>query len=46
MNNVPKWDVHLLNKEMLKMLKVDCAHTAELIETNPFYRWQEEKYDI
>lgn len=40
--DVPGWDAHLLNEQMLKMLETDCAHTAELIEKEGFYRWSEE----
>ena len=42
MYDSPGWDAHLLNGAMMDMLKKDCANTAELIETKPFYRWQEE----
>ena len=42
MYDSPGWDAHLLNGALMDMLKKDCANTAELIETKPFYRWQEE----
>ena len=40
--DAPGWDAHLLNEQMLEMLETDCAHTAELIEKEGFYRWSEE----
>ncbi len=40
--DVPGWDAHLLNEQMLEMLETDCAHTAGLIEKEGFYRWSEE----
>ena len=41
MDSVPGWDPHLLNKEMIEMLRRDSADTAERIETSPNPRWQE-----
>jgi|GEM_PF-899915 len=36
------WDAHVINAEMIRLLRKDCKETAERIETKPFYRWQEE----
>ncbi|WP_097005192.1 PAAR-like protein [Lacrimispora amygdalina] len=36
------WDAHVINAEMIKLLKKDCKETKEQIETKPFYKWQEE----
>ena len=41
MYNVPGWDSHTLNKEMIEMLKVDCADKAEKIKTNAAERFAE-----
>lgn len=35
-------DAHVINAEMIKLLRKDCKETKELIETKPFYKWQEE----
>ncbi len=42
MDEVKGWDAHYLNKEMIEMLRKDCAATDEKIKTDSFARWTEE----
>lgn len=41
MYEVPGWQPDLLNEAMIELLRKDCEDTAERIETNAYYRWQE-----
>lgn len=41
MYEVPGWQPDLLNKAMIELLRKDCEDTAERIETNSYYEWQE-----
>ena len=42
MEEVPGWDARILNEEMLEMVRREYPETAERIETESYYRWQEE----
>ncbi|WP_349947729.1 hypothetical protein ABFV83_04380 [Lacrimispora sp. BS-2] len=42
MDTASGWEAHVINAEMIRLLKKDCKETAERIETKSFYRWQEE----
>lgn len=42
MYDTPGWDPHLLNAQMIQMLRVDCEQTAEKIRTDPVARFPEE----
>ncbi len=41
MYEVPGWQPDLLNEAMIELLRKDCEDTAERIETNSYYEWQE-----
>ncbi len=42
MYDTPGWDPHLLNAQMIQMLRVDCEQTAEKVRTDPVARFPEE----
>ncbi len=46
MYDTPGWDPHLLNAQMIQMLRVDCEQTAEKIRTDPVARFPEEHKKI
>lgn len=42
MEGMEGWDKNYLNGDMLKLLRIDCKKTEELIRTSPMHRAMEE----